>query len=148
MIKAEKVLAEIEAAIPNRISFVSENHEYEDNCRSFDEISASLPSIDGWKPEFALFELDEIAQMRLDAQEVGEIECQVSVERRILEPSRVLREYRRRFNQKRRELVRGSLETLIEQIGKRPANYRITPSRFRSSIFRLWGSSAATASGD
>ncbi|NCC41717.1 MAG: hypothetical protein EOM21_20335, partial [Gammaproteobacteria bacterium] len=31
---------------------------------------------------------------------------------------------------------------------KRPANYRITPSRFRSSIFRLWGSSAATASGD
>jgi hypothetical protein len=56
------------------------------------------PKIDGWKPEIILMELDEIAQNRLDAQEVGEIECIVSVERQIGEPPRLLREYRYRFN--------------------------------------------------
>ena len=119
LLKAEQVLSEIEAAIPNGIAFVGYDAEHEDNCRAFYDLAASLPAIDGWKPEFLIFELDEIAQMRVDAQEVGEIECQVLIERDISEPSRTLREYRHRFNQKRRELVRGSLETLIEKIDGR-----------------------------
>jgi len=113
--KAEKVLSEIEAAIPSGIAF-GDNPEYEENCRSFGALLASLPTIDGWKPDIALMDLDEIAQNRLDAQEVGEIECMVSVERQIGEPARILREYRYRFNQKRRELIRDALTELIDAI--------------------------------
>jgi hypothetical protein len=61
-------------------------------------------------------ELDEIAQNRLEAQEIGEIECSISVERQIAEPSKLLREYRYRFNQKRRELIQDTLTELIDLI--------------------------------
>ena len=115
LVKIEKVLAEIEAAIPQGIAF-GDNPEYESNCRSFSSLLESLPKIDGWKPDISLMDLDEIAQNRLDAQEVGEIECVISVERQIGEPSRLLREYRYRFNQKRRELIRDSLIDLIDSI--------------------------------
>lgn len=115
LIKIEKVLAEIESAIPEGIAF-GENHEYEDNCRTFNALLASLPKIDKWKPEIVLMDLDEIAQNRLDAQEVGEFECMVSVERQIGEPARLLREYRYRFNQKRRELIRDALTELVDTI--------------------------------
>lgn len=115
LVKIEKVLAEIERAIPEGIAF-GENSEYEDHCRTFDALLASLPKIDQWKSEIVLMDLDEIAQNRLDAQEVGEFECMVSVERRIGEPSRLLREYRYRFNQKRRELIRDALIELIDAI--------------------------------
>lgn len=115
LIKIEKVLGGIEAAIPDGIVF-GENPEYEENCRSFDFLLNSLPKIDQWKPSIALMELDEIAQNRLDAREVGEIECVVSVERQIGEPAKLLREYRHRFNQKRRELIRDALTVLIDAI--------------------------------
>lgn len=115
LVKIEKVLSEIESAIPQGIVF-GEDLEYETNCRSFDALLRSLPKIDGWKPDIGLMELDEIAQNRLDAQEVGEIECAVSVERQIGEPARLLREYRYRFNQKRRALVREALTDLIDSI--------------------------------
>lgn len=113
--KTEKVLREIEAAIPSGIAF-GDNPEYETNCRSFHALLESLPKIDGWKSDISLMDLDEIAQCRLDAQEVGEIECIVSVERHIEEPGRLLREYRYRFNQKRRELIRDALNDLIDAI--------------------------------
>jgi hypothetical protein len=113
--KAEKVLTLIKDAIPKGIAF-GETPEYENSCRNFAAILVALPCIDGWKPEITLMELDEIAQNRLDAQEVGEVEAIVSIERRINEPSRLLREYRYRFNQKRRELIRDSLIELIDGI--------------------------------
>lgn len=113
--KIEKVLVEIESAIPEGIVF-GENHEYEENCRSFYALLESLPKIDQWKPEIYLMELDEIAQKRLDAQEIGEFECMVSIERRISEPAKLLREYRYCFNQKRRELIRDTITELIDEI--------------------------------
>lgn len=117
LLKAERVLGEITAAIPSGIAF-GDDPEYESNCMTFEVLLAALPKIDGWKPEIHLFELDQIAQNRLDAQEVGEIECQMSVERSINEPSKLLREYRHRFNQKRRELVRDAMGQLIDAIDK------------------------------
>ena len=113
--KTEKVLRDIEAAIPSGIAF-DNNPEYEENCRSFYALLASLPKIDGWKPDISLMDLDEIAQNRLDAQELGEIGCMVSVERQIGKPARLLREYRHRFNQKRRALIRDALIELIDAI--------------------------------
>lgn len=116
LVKLEKILADIEAAIPSGVAFVGDNPEYENNCRNFYSILQSLPKIDGWKPEIALMDLGDIAQCRLDAQEIGEIECQISIERQISEPSRLLREYRYRFNQKRRELIRDALIELIDSV--------------------------------
>lgn len=114
--KLENVLAEVQAAIPQGISFVGDDPAYEDSCRSFNALLESLPMIDGWKPEISLPDLDEVAQWRLDAQEIGEFEHQVAVERQIGTPARILRGYRYRFNQKRRELIRDSLIDLIDLI--------------------------------
>ncbi|MEY4705955.1 MAG: hypothetical protein RL042_2160 [Nitrospirota bacterium] len=115
LVKIEKVLCEVDSAIPQGIAF-GENPEYESNCRSFYALLASLPKIDDWKPIIVLMDLDEVAQNRLDAQEVGEVDCIVSVERQIGEPSRLVREYRYRFNQKRRELIRDAIVELIDSI--------------------------------
>lgn len=115
LVNIEKLSVEIESAIPPGIAFC-ENQEYEENCRSFYALLKSLPKIDQWKPEIFLMELDEIAQNRLDAQEIGEFECMVSIEHRINEPARLLREYRYRFKQKRRELIRDALTELIDVI--------------------------------
>src|SRR5262249_45994701 len=113
--KAERVLGEIEAAIPAGINF-GENPEYEDNCRNFDALIASLPKIDVWQPDIYLLDLDEMAQNRVDANEVGDFESQIAVERRIAEPARLMREYRHRFHQKRRELTRDALIELIDRV--------------------------------
>ncbi len=160
LVKAEKLLAEIEAAIPSGIAF-GENPDYETNCRNLDALIAALPKIGGWRPEITLMELDEIAQNRLDAQEVGEIECIVAVERQIGEPSRLLREYRYRFNQKRRELIRDALIELVDAIdanlrnlsklleGDEPSNEVVTNDEFEqlkenvAQIATLLGSSVA-----
>ena len=160
LVKAEKILTGIESAIPQGIAF-GEDVDYESNCRSFDTLITALPAIDGWKPEIILMELDEIAQNRLDAQEVGEIDCIVSVERQISEPSRLLREYRYRFSQKRRELIRDALLELIDDIdanlrslsklleSDRPAHENIANDEFEQlkenvdQISTLLGSSVA-----
>lgn len=112
LVKAERLLDTIEEAIPKGIVFGS-NADYESNCHHFDGLYAALPKIKGWKPEIQLMELDEIAQSRFDAQDVGEFECVISVERSIEEPSKTLRQYRLRFDQMRRELVRDALRELI-----------------------------------
>lgn len=160
LVKAEKLLAEIEAAIPSGIAF-GENHDYETNCRNFDALMTALPKIDEWKPEITIMELDEIAQTRLEAREVGEIECIISDERQIGEPSRLLREYCYRFNQKRRELIRDALIELVDAIdanlrsldklleGDHPSNKVDTDGQFEqlkenvAQIATLLGSSAA-----
>ena len=61
-------------------------------------------------------EPDQIAQGRLDASEIGDIEIAVWMERQIGEPSRLLREYRYRFDRKRRDLIRDALTELTEAI--------------------------------
>src|SRR5262250_3111222 len=80
LVKAEKVLADIEAGVPQGISF-GEDAAYENNCRSFSKLLTALPAIDGWKPDAVPLELDAIAQNRLDALELGEFEAQAWVER-------------------------------------------------------------------
>ncbi|GJL56388.1 MAG: hypothetical protein NPIRA02_35200 [Nitrospirales bacterium] len=117
LLKLEKLWKEIRESIPDGISFYSgESPDFDDKCRNFDELLEAIPKIDGWKPEIHLMDLDAIAQNRLDAQDVGEVNCLVSVEQEINEPGRILREYRFRFNKKRRELIKDSLIELINII--------------------------------
>ncbi len=115
LVKLERLWDEIQELIPRGIQF-GENPEYEDRCRSFNVVLKELPRIDGWKPDGQLLELDAIAQCRLDAQEIGEIESLVRIENLISEPGREIREYRYKFNQKRRELIRDALVDLIDSV--------------------------------
>lgn len=117
LLKAERLLAKISSAIPSGVSFGSDP-EYEQNCAFFVEVFGALPKIDGWKPEIVLFDLNEIAQNRLDAQEIAEIEAVVAVETMLEEPDKKLRDYRFQFTKKRRALVREALASLIDQVNE------------------------------
>lgn len=115
LIKLERLWDEMAALIPTRIAFGG-NVEYEDRARSFDVLVASLPKIGGLKPTATPLDLDGLAQSRLDAMELDEPSAHVSVERWIEEPGRELQEYRFRFNNMRRALIRDALIGLIDQI--------------------------------
>lgn len=115
LVKIEKVMVEIEAAIPEDIAFEN-NPEYETNRRNFHALLESLPKIDEWKPRITLMTLDEISQSRVDGDAVGTIEQVVLVEEEINEPFEMLSAYRYRFNQKRRELIREALVEMIDSI--------------------------------
>lgn len=114
--KLEKVLERMTALIPSGVAFMDgspEDREYRELGRTYDEIRATLPAIDGRRITAALDELDQIAQQRLDAREVGEFECMVMVEQGISARSHQIDEYRHRFNHKRRELVRTRLGEIV-----------------------------------
>lgn len=113
--KLERLWTELEHLMPTGVSFGTDP-EYEDRARSYVAILAALPMIDGWKPGSEPPELNALAQDRFDALELGEPTAQISVEQRLEEPSRELRDYRFRLNSKRRALVRESLIELIDVI--------------------------------
>ena len=115
LVKLERLWEEIEHLTPSSVSFGTPP-EYEDRLRSYAHVLEALPRIDGWRPATMPMDLDDIAQNRLDAQELGLSEAQVSVERAVAEPGRELREYRFRLNTKRRALIRDALVNLIDQI--------------------------------
>jgi hypothetical protein len=115
LLKLERLWSELERLTPGSIVFGS-LPEHEDRARAYAEILRTLPAIDGWKPETEPMDLDDIAQNRLDALELGEPAIQASVETEVGKPGRELREYRFRLNQKRRALIREALVGLIDAI--------------------------------
>ena len=91
-----------------------EGREYRQLHRTFLHLVTGLPPIDGWAITATPFDsLDDIAQLRLDAQEVGEVEAHVSTERTITAPGEQIDEYRARMTRGRRQLVRARLEELV-----------------------------------
>lgn len=113
--KLEQLWKDIRDRIPKDIAYV-QDPEYDELCQWFMDVYNALPRIDGWKPEIHLYDLNEIASMRLDARELGEIDAVISVEESIDLPGRIISEYRRRFNKKRRELVRNVVFDLISRV--------------------------------
>jgi hypothetical protein len=115
LVKLEQLSNELGALVPGGISFGS-NPEYEDRSRAYALLLAALPKIDGWRPSAEPPELNDVAQNRFDAEELGELSAHVAVESWIEEPARELREYRFRLNNKRRALIRDALVELIDQV--------------------------------
>lgn len=115
LIKLERLSKEIESSIPKGISFGSDV-TYEDKCRSYKAILSYLPTINNWKPTALHWGLNDIAQSRLDANDIGEIDAIISVENEIEKPGIELREYRFLLNQKRKELIRDVLLKLIDSV--------------------------------
>lgn len=122
--KAERLLGALMEAVPTGIQFGS-TPEYDQTWREFHDIIEALPKIDGWKADIYVMDLEEVAQQRLDASELGEIEFTISIETRINEPPKQLAEYRYRFNKMRRQLVRDSINELIDRADQRVRN--LTP---------------------
>lgn len=89
----------------------------------------ALPAIDGWKLTAIPLGLDEIAQMRFDANEVGEVEALVMVERSINEPDHDIDEYRSRFHRKRRQLVYGRFAELVADVDELLKRFGECPAR-------------------
>ena len=115
LVKLERLWQEIEKLIPKGIQFGSDP-DYEGRCRAFRDVLSSLPMIDGWKPEYCLLSLNDIAQSRFDAQDLCEIEMIMEVENSIEAPGIDLREYRFRFNKKRLALIQDILSELIDLV--------------------------------
>ncbi len=113
--KLERLWGEIKKLIPEGMVF-GDDEAYDDKCRSFSQILKALPAIDGWSLPDELLDYNAIGQMRFDASEVGDLECAVSTEETIFQQGKSLREYRFRFNQKRKELVRKALLKLVDEV--------------------------------
>ncbi len=115
LVRAEKVLTEIKAAMPDG-EFFAERDSFEWGIRDLNALLTALPTIDDWKPDIQFVELKAILQDQSGAEEIGNLECFQSAKSRIAETFRQLRDYRLRFNRKRRKLVRGPLIDLIDEV--------------------------------
>jgi hypothetical protein len=115
LIKLENLWTELSSLVPGGIQFGG-NVEYDDRRRAFENILGALPKIDGWKPSDIPMDLDDIAQWRMDAKDSGEITAEFTVEREIEAPGRAIHEYRFKFNEKRRALIRDALIKNIDEI--------------------------------
>lgn len=124
MVKLERLWAEIGEMLPSGLSF-GESPEFEDRERAFYTVLSALPSIDGWKPEIAIPSPDEVAQWRLHAMEESDIATTLAVDSAVDEPGKSVREYRARFTQKRRELVRDALVSTMEAVDGELQNLRL-----------------------
>ena len=97
---------DIQEITPSGINFGLDSPATDNLVRQFRELAKSFPPIDGFRVDATPLSQDEIAQKRLDAEEVGYIEAAVSVENEIEEPGRQIGEYRYRVDRARRKLVR------------------------------------------
>lgn len=128
LVKLERVWAEIEARIPSGISYASDP-DFDDRTRAFAVLQAALPKLDGWAPNAVALSLNDIAQNRFDAMELGEPGAQNSVEALVEEPGRELREYRFRLAAMRRNLTREALSDLIDSVDVDIASVRVSVGR-------------------
>lgn len=113
--KLERTWMAIRKLIPDDIQPVSDD-EYEDLTRVYCDIRDALPKIDGWRPSSSPPDLDDLAQNRFDAREIGELSAIIAVERDAEERGREVALYRHRFNKRRRQLVRDILKTRLDLI--------------------------------
>jgi hypothetical protein len=109
----------LERLIPRGIAFFGngpEGREYRQLQRDYANLLAGVPPIDGWRITERPHDLDEIAQWRLDAAEVGELAASISVEAQIESPHLEIDEYRDRLARCRRRLVRPRMEQIVARI--------------------------------
>lgn len=116
LVRLEKAWEAILSLMPGGISFGGRSAEFVALERDIDQLVENLPAIDGWTLSIEVPDPDELAQNRMDAQDIGEPEAIVSVERVLWEPRGALAEYRHRLVTAKRKLVRRRARELMEKI--------------------------------
>jgi hypothetical protein len=99
-----KALDELTGLIPEGIVFPGSSPEalrYAELERTIADIAAALPAIDGLRVEVAPPSLQEIAQTRLDAADIGEPQILIDLGESISPPARLIAAYRDRFSRSR-----------------------------------------------
>ena len=110
--KLERIWKEMQPLIPSGITFGTDP-KYDGLFRAYTDVLLALPKIDGWKPERLPPDLNALAQNRLDAREIDEINAIVAVEEDAAAPGREIAEYHHRLNKKRRPLIRIALQEIM-----------------------------------
>jgi hypothetical protein len=113
------IWAELRGLMPSNVAFLDggpEGRRYRELARAYDEILAPLPAINGSRPTSSPVGLNEIGQMRFDAEELGELEVLVSTEEAIGRPGTELEEYEFLLDRARRDLVREHLTSVAKSI--------------------------------
>jgi Restriction endonuclease len=105
-----------EARTLTGMSFGLDDAETDEIRRQFGLFVDVLPSIDGFRPDRDLLAFDDLSQWRMEAFEIGEISAEIAADRAAGKPGRDLAEYRHRFVDARRRLVRRSMDDAIERI--------------------------------
>ena len=113
--KLEQLWARIEKLMPSSPAFGAPP-EYDELCFAFRQVLSGLPAIDGFQVKDCLRDYDEVGRMHLDAAEIGDFESLLYAQSELEVQGKELREYRFRFQAKRRELVRGRLMELMDEI--------------------------------
>lgn len=118
--RAEKVWSDIEQSIPAGISVgADQSGAYRSLSIAWDDLVLSLPPINGWTVTSRPVDLDELAQWRFDAMEIGEVSAQVDADTAAAQPGRELAEYKTRLGRARRSLVRRQAEDLTGEVDRR-----------------------------
>lgn len=114
--RAEDAWRDMKGLIPVGITVTvgsPESRRYNELRRELEDLVQSLPAISGWRPDFDVPDIDQVAQDRLDAEDIGFLEAVVSVEKGLEAPGDVLAEYRYRVARARRGLVRPRVIELV-----------------------------------
>lgn len=114
--KLESIWKQLSNLTPDNVVFGLDTPVLENLVRAFVRIAEQLPAIDGFQITAKPMSQDEIAQSRLDAWEIGEIEAKVFVERAIEEPGRELAKYRFKIDRARSSLVRNHVLDVMDKI--------------------------------
>lgn len=117
--RLEAVNGELLELIPEGINFAGSTdggRRHAELCRNFADLANALPAIDGFRITATPPAIDEIAQARLDANEIGEPEALIHIGEMVQEPASQIDEYRFRFSRARRDLVRQRLRELVQEV--------------------------------
>lgn len=117
LVELENLWNILQKNMPNGIPLRA-NPDYEDACRAYEQLLTELPLIDTWKPITLPCTLDEIAQSCFDVLEVRKLQIPIQICRQIEEPGKELREYRFRFNQKRKQFIEDVILKTFTEIDK------------------------------
>lgn len=115
--KLERLWSEMSSYIPDGMTF-GYHEDYENRRRSYLKILKSMPAIDGWKLDTEPVEYNWIGHQRYADMEYGDGDAEniIATNLRIHAPEGELQEYRFRFNEKRRELIRNAVNDLVVKI--------------------------------
>ncbi|MFT0893077.1 restriction endonuclease [Pseudochelatococcus sp. G4_1912] len=138
--KLERLWSELQDLFPRGLSFGAQP-EYQDRCRSFLQVLRALPAIDGWKPDVTPPDAESIGAIRFDLMELGDPLAEMQLENSLWAGGDQISEYRFRFDQKRRALIRDELINLIAQFDTALREVRHTfgePQRGQKLSGSLW----------